>query len=108
MFVVITQWLMLGRVFERHRHVPAIESLGVAVVLVLCFQVFLGFAALVLKYMTPRDPEPHWTIVVSASAHVLGGALLLGYTTALTVRAARLGQPAPIPDVHSAVARLAP
>jgi cytochrome c oxidase assembly protein subunit 15 len=108
-FVVITQWLLLGRVFERHRATPPIESLGVAVVLVLCFQVFLGFAALVLKYLTPRDPEPHWTIVVSTSAHVLGGALLLGFTTAMAVRAARLGHPLLAADAQPSVTpRLAP
>ena len=90
LILLVVSWSVIQRVYARHRAVAALERPAATLVLVLCFQIALGFAAYVIKYLTPSRPEPHWTIVLLASAHVLGGALLLANLVVLALRSTRL------------------
>jgi cytochrome c oxidase assembly protein subunit 15 len=99
-------WMVIARILRRHRDDARLESLAVRLVLLLIVQVFLGFGALALKYFTAAKPQADGLTVTLATAHLAGGALILGTLVVMAMEThKRLGELVAAAPNSEAVAR---
>ena len=77
------------RVITRHPNIPQLRKPGHALLILLVFQLLLGFTAFVSRMQGADESQPTGTLVATTVGHMGVGALILALTAVLTIQAYR-------------------
>jgi cytochrome c oxidase assembly protein subunit 15 len=77
------------RVITRHSDIPQLRRPAHGLLILLVFQLLLGFTAFVTRMQGADELQPTGTLVATTVAHMGVGALILAFTVILTIQAHR-------------------